>query len=164
MFGKWWFSVPIIPSTFIEILLWRRVLPSPPFIYLISYLYQCGFLDIYFTDYNHCYNLVSHAVLGMAIGPAFKLASCVLLTSFCHEYFFRKCPCPLLVLLSAISPRSFGSFYWGMVFRNQDCGHKMYSLLLGIWGRFWWLDEDWKWKLSFQVSEGYSLGKHPGFL
>ena len=103
-------------------------------VWILRHLFYC-------TVYNQYYNLVSHAVPGMAIGSAFKLTSCVFLTSPCHEYFFRKCPCPFLVLLSAISPRSFGSFYWGMVFRNQDCGHKMYSLLLemkavfpSVWG------------------------------
>lgn len=170
-FGKWWSSSPIIPASFINWDSTVRKSSSASLNQLFISIWIHGHL-FYSVGYNPLLYFDTHVVLDVAIGSTFKLTSCVFLIRPCLFFFFFFCipseavsgsssTWSSLVLLSVISPRSFGFFYWRMVSRNQDSGCKVFTLLLSIWGKFGWLDEDGNESWLSKVIEGYSQGKHP---
>ena len=111
---------------------------------LLPHLFIQSFIDNQYGLYifllslglslNYIY-FVARIIPALAIGNSFRLASvtfCTLLPSFCFlstALFLDTVRCFMLLLYfaypsprAAISPKSPGSFYWSMVFRNQDLG------------------------------------------
>lgn len=155
-----------MPSAFIN---WDSTLrrSSSFSIYLLNHLFILIWIHRHFilwviTYYHNIfdYSFVSDMAIGRVSKCAFDNPLSLLLSSTSEDIAGSS---SAVVLPSGISARSFSSFYWRMAYRNQDCGHSVSVLLLGIWGRFWWFMEIESDSWLSRPTEADSLGKHRGF-